>query len=130
MRRLLYDSMKTTIIQQINIKFKFLQVNTNCIVKTNQQRSDCCVVRSAYNTHYPHTRNTTIGITPIRRSIFYTQLPSKVPRFITIVLDSSQRFLVYFTINYKYFNLLIVLSFIILMIFVRYHQAKRKYKTP
>jgi len=41
----------------------------------------------------------------------------KIPRIIITTLDSSQRFYtVYFIINYKHFNLMNLLSFMILII--------------
>ena len=59
-------------------------------------------------------------ITLVRQSQLYMQPPSKqLPRTIITTLDRSQPFYrVYFIINYKYFNLLNLLTFIILMIFV------------
>ena len=56
----------------------------------------------------------------ITQSKLYIHPPSKqLPRIVIITLDSSQRFYrVYFIINYKHFNILNLLSFIILIIFV------------
>ena len=60
--------------------------------------------------------------------IVYAATKQKIQRIIIITFESSQRFIVHFVINYKHFNLFVLLIFIILMIFVTL--AKRKYKTP
>jgi hypothetical protein len=77
---------------------------------------------------YMYARNTSTGVTLTRQSKLYMRPPIKqLPHIVIVTVDSLRCFDgVYFIFNCKHFNLLNLVSFILLMIFCNQHNRSTR----